>query len=329
MLFSIIIPVYNVADYLEPCLVSVLTNDCGDSEIILVDDGSTDGRSGPLCDELAQRNPELIRVIHQTNKGLGGARNTGIEAARGEYLLFLDSDDAIVPHMLDTLRKTIEKWQPDVITFWVKCVDENGAELSVTRHSAPTDRTVSLAECPALILDTPSTPARLWRRRLFMDSGIRFPNRLWYEDLHTTANLLLGAERIIGLEESLYLYLQRSGSIMHSSNPNRIGEIMTALDSVLNYYRDKGAAERYQTELEAMVVENIYFACYRLLRLDRKNPLMGQMLAYLNEKSPHYKQSPYYGRLTKAQRLMLELFRHHIYALPQFLFACKDRMKTH
>ena len=97
MLLTIVIPVYNTAAYLEACVQSVLSGDHQDCEILLVDDGSTDGVCPALCDRLAAQHPALIRVIHQENKGQGGARNTGLEAAAGTYLFFLDSDDTIVP----------------------------------------------------------------------------------------------------------------------------------------------------------------------------------------------------------------------------------------
>lgn len=86
VVLSIVIPVYNTANYLESCLSSVLAGDWADCEILLVDDGSTDGISPGLCDRLSEAHPGLVRVIHQENLGLGGARNTGLEAARGEYL---------------------------------------------------------------------------------------------------------------------------------------------------------------------------------------------------------------------------------------------------
>ena len=92
MKFSVIVPVYNVENYLEACISSVIAQSCRDYELILVDDGSTDS-SGVLCDRLAEQ--YHCRVIHQENGGLGAARNTGIEAAQGDYLFFLDSDDFI------------------------------------------------------------------------------------------------------------------------------------------------------------------------------------------------------------------------------------------
>ena len=102
MKISIVIPVYNVREYLSGCMASVLANDLSDCEIILVDDGATDD-SGTLCDEFAAAHPDRIRVIHQENGGLGAARNTGLEAAEGEYLLFLDSDDSLAPGALEEM----------------------------------------------------------------------------------------------------------------------------------------------------------------------------------------------------------------------------------
>lgn len=101
MLFSIIIPVYNTEKYLKQCLQSVLQQTCQDYEIILIDDGSTD-KSGTLCDEYAKI--DKVTCVHQKNQGLSAARNTGVAVSRGEYLLFLDSDDYLLsPSALEIL----------------------------------------------------------------------------------------------------------------------------------------------------------------------------------------------------------------------------------
>ena len=105
---SIIMPVYNSENYLTETIGSVLRQTMEDFELILVDDGSTDGVCPELCDRLAQEHPELICVIHQENRGLGGARNTGLEAARGEYLLFVDSDDALETDALEEEMQRIQ-----------------------------------------------------------------------------------------------------------------------------------------------------------------------------------------------------------------------------
>lgn len=107
MIFSVVIPVYNVKDYLPKCIDSVLAQDFEDYEVILIDDGSTDGESGEICDRYAAAHPERIRAIHKPNGGVGEARNVGIEAAQGEYLIFLDSDDYIAPDMFRVLADAV------------------------------------------------------------------------------------------------------------------------------------------------------------------------------------------------------------------------------
>ena len=114
MRFSVIVPVYNVEDYLETCVASVIAQTCRDYEIILVDDGSTD-HSAAMCDQLARQHH--CRVIHQKNGGLGAARNTGIEAAQGDYLFFLDSDDFISPDTLQGLSEEMDRVPADIYTF--------------------------------------------------------------------------------------------------------------------------------------------------------------------------------------------------------------------
>ena len=117
MIFSVVIPVYNVKDYLPKCIDSVLAQDFEDYEVILIDDGSTDGESGAICDRYAAAHPERIRAIHKPNGGVGEARNVGIEAAQGEYLIFIDSDDYIAPNMFRVLADAVARFGSDIIGF--------------------------------------------------------------------------------------------------------------------------------------------------------------------------------------------------------------------
>lgn len=117
MKISIIIPVYNKADYIRPCVESLLEQDFDEFEIVAVDDGSTDA-SGSICDELAASQSRL-RVFHTPNQGVTAARRYGVEQAQGKYIMFVDSDDALMPHALKTLYETIERTGADeVIGTW-------------------------------------------------------------------------------------------------------------------------------------------------------------------------------------------------------------------
>ena len=116
MRFSVLVPVYNVEEYLRICIESVLKQDFDDYELILVDDGSTDN-SGKICDEYYSVYSNVIRVIHKPNEGLLMARRTGIHAARGDYLIFLDSDDYLFQGAFNSINETIEKYNCDMVLY--------------------------------------------------------------------------------------------------------------------------------------------------------------------------------------------------------------------
>ena len=130
-LISVIIPVYNVEKYLRECIDSVLNQSYQNLEIILVDDGSTDS-SGEICDEYEKQDIR-IRVIHQKNQGLSGARNTGFQNANGEYVYFLDSDDWIVPEAIKCLVKRAEEESADVVFFEAFSFEDGKPEQTTTK----------------------------------------------------------------------------------------------------------------------------------------------------------------------------------------------------
>ncbi len=114
--FSIIVPVYNIAEYLPKCIDSVLSQTSQDYELLLIDDGSPDN-SGAICDDFAARYPDKIRAIHQPNGGAGAARNQGIALSKGEYLLFLDGDDYWESNLLADLKAAMKQHNADLYLF--------------------------------------------------------------------------------------------------------------------------------------------------------------------------------------------------------------------
>ena len=117
MLFSVIVPIYNVIDFIHPCIDSILSQNSEDFEVLLVDDGSTDG-SAAVCDEYAQKD-DRIRVIHKQNGGLVSARNTGIANAKGDYILYVDGDDWVSEKWLEVIYHQIvsSPEKPDIVVF--------------------------------------------------------------------------------------------------------------------------------------------------------------------------------------------------------------------
>lgn len=327
MLLSLIVPVYNVAEYLPKCMDSLLAQPRGSYEIILVDDGSTDGKSGALCDDYAARYPALVRVIHQANGGLGAARNTGLEAAGGEYLFFIDSDDWIAPDALSRLESEIEKTHADIYVFTFRYVSDTGEMPAEPKLSGNAPGVRSLESCPDLLLDPPGAWIHLCRRALFLDSGVRFPGRVWYEDLCTTPKLLLEAKSIVQLEDPLYFYYLRQGSIMRNANLRRNLEILDALETVRSHFAERGVLERYRPQLTVLAVDDACAAAQRVLMADPKAEFLPRFLEYVREKYPDYRREPMLKRLGKKKLILLTLLEGKHYGLARTMFRLAGKLK--
>lgn len=217
MKLSIIVPVYNVKEYLDDCISSVLNQPAGSWEIIIVDDGSTDG-SAELCDKWANRGG--IKVIHQENKGLSGARNAGIRASHGDYLLFLDSDDTLVENSLEQILFELDKNRPDLLVGKAYSVNKSGErkpKVKYTTNEGLYSRNTFLYE----MIKNPKGVAfcaQYWicSKALIEKHGLRFIDRLIHEDEVWTPQLILTSETIYFMDEYFYNHLIRDGSIMHN-----------------------------------------------------------------------------------------------------------------
>lgn len=326
MIFSVVIPVYNVKDYLPKCIDSVLAQDFEDYEIVLVDDGSTDGESGAICDRYAEANAARIRVIHKPNGGLGDARNVGMEAAQGEYVVFLDSDDYIGTGMFRTLAGAIDRFHSDVIDFGF-AVDTDGTITKRLVDDLPHNRTFTLAELPQLLLTQPNAWSRCWKRSLFLDTGIRYPSRVWYEDIRTTTKLFAAADSICAVPDVFYYYVVREGSITRNPNVKRNAEILEAFDDLLGWFRENDLFERYYNELSRLAVDHVLLAAsVRVLRVDPQSELLDQFQDYVQAQFPDYMENPYLQTLSRSRKLILRLLRQRKYRTVRMLFAVKDKL---
>lgn len=221
MKVSVVIPVYNVKPYLERCVNSVLRQTYKDLEIILVDDGSTDG-SGELCDDMATRD-QRICVIHQENQGLSGARNTGIQQATGEYVIFLDSDDEwLLGNGIETLIKKSDK-DTDLIVF--KIVDIWKCDSRVYNTDYDLEAISCLHNAQAVfshLIQTQmfrmSACSLLLRRRLLVDSNIFFPIGYISEDLQWSLRLWQHVNIVVFTNLNFYGYNHRAQSLSSTAS---------------------------------------------------------------------------------------------------------------
>ena len=219
---SIIIPVYNVQWYLDKCVESVLQQDYPALEVLLVDDGSTDS-SGQLCDEWEKKDSR-IRVIHKENGGLSDARNAGLDAASGDYIAFVDSDDYIAKDMIRKLYDALAENNADLSICNFLYVDENGKFLSGRNKTLPIEnetlsgleaiRKMSAAGKKGWYYITAWN--KLYRRSLF--STIRFPKGKIHEDEFIAHRVFALCETVACIRDAGYYYVQRTGSIMRTRN---------------------------------------------------------------------------------------------------------------
>lgn len=215
-IISVIIPIYNVQQYLDRCVKSVADQTYSHLEIILVDDGSPDD-CGRMCDDWARRDGR-IKVIHKENGGLSDARNAGIDAAKGDYIMFVDSDDYIAPDMVQRLYDALTGASADMSLCNLLYVDENGNPLPERNANSPIRDEVISGDEALQKLSLPQNHYyvvawnKLYRRLLFR--GIRFPKGKIHEDEFTAHHLLGQCTRIACVAEPCYFYVQRSGSIM-------------------------------------------------------------------------------------------------------------------
>lgn len=327
---SVIVPVYNVNSYLSACLDSILNQDFDSYEIVIVDDGSTDG-SGELAEQYASRHSDKIRVLHQENQGLGGARNTGIKDAKGEYVAFIDSDDWIKPNMLSTLWKEIQQTSADIAVCGLLCVAETGAVVGRVVEVQPQHVPLCFTEHKDILFCNPSACNKLYRKSLFIDNDIWFPSHVWYEDIRTIPKLYTVSSSIVFIDQCLYCYLQRSGSIMNNSNVGRNRELLDAFNELRSFYCDYGMWDSFQDELIYLAISHLYIAAsVRIIRSGDSvsHVLLREIEQYMKLNFPNFLKNPYLNRMDRNQKLVFMMLQSKCYWLIQVLFQLRDSIKS-
>lgn len=231
-LVSIIIPVYNIENYLEECINSVEIQTYKNLEIILIDDGSSD-KSGELCDEYAVKD-DRVKVIHKKNGGLSEARNVGIETATGEYLYFLDGDDVIPTCTIEKLLNACENAGADVAFSGMKRFFDELPQLQNNENiMVVLDKTEAIRR---MLLNDGcghEACAKLYKKIIWENE--RFPKGKIYEDYATLYKIMSKCKKIVILQENLYWYRIRKSSIMHSGITQKNMQLLDISQEVTDY----------------------------------------------------------------------------------------------
>ena len=302
-MISIIIPVYNVKEYLDKCVRSVLEQTYTDIEVILVDDGSTDG-SGDICDGYVAKDPR-VTALHKTNGGLSDARNYGIDQAHGDLIGFVDGDDWIHPQMYEILLKVME---------------DSGADIAACRFTSDEkDRFMDPIDPDSLSMEVfSSTQAminfrktfvcawnKLYRCSIFDD--LRYPVGRLHEDEYLLHYIYRRCDRVAVVDSTLYFYVQRTGSIVNRLTDRRIDDALYALTDRIDY-----AVEEKWDEVLVSAVE--YYCEYCIY-------------GYYYSIAPEYEPTRYTAAdFVMLEKQMLKRFRSRRIPIKYRLFAISPRL---
>lgn len=235
---SIIVPIYNVEQYLFECLQSIRNQTFTNFEVILIDDGSTDSGQ-KICYEFSNTDPRF-KVIVQNNAGLSASRNVGLKKAIGEFILFVDSDDVLNEHLLASTIGMIKKYKVDAVSFNFNIL-ENGEVYSTNYGGSGLKLLDSLSAMEHLLSGSFGNYAwkMLVRKKIYDDNKIFFPENRQFEDVATTYKIIGAIRKIYFTDQYLYLYRKRHGSITKVHSDKDLDDMLITFTEIETYMNEK------------------------------------------------------------------------------------------
>lgn len=290
---TLIVPVYQVEAYLAECLDSIVNQDFKDFICILVNDGSKDG-SAKIMEQYRERYPDLFRIINQENRGLSGARNTGIDITDTEYIAFLDSDDVALPNFLSSLYEVATRENADIVESGYIRFYEDGRAEQIIRPDIK-GKTVVRENPFVLCKFTAVAWNKLYKTSLFTESGVRYPLGLIYEDCGTTPLLLARSRTVYSIDEPLIRYRQRQGSITAQLNK----KILHLYDLADIIRQDEGLAA-YPDYRDALVILRMESLIMKLSFVTGQRDEVKKAYRYLKDWNPKWRRNVVWRRLTST-----------------------------
>lgn len=304
---SVIVPVYNVEQYLERCVDSIINQTYTNLEIILVNDGSTDN-SGKLCDELAKKD-ERIRVIHKENGGLSDARNRGIDESESDLVGFIDSDDYIDSDMYEVLLKNLNDTDANLSMCALYDVYNNTPEAQVTNKETwklSSEQAIKMV-MEAKILSVTAVN-KLYRKSLFTD--LKFEVGKIAEDAFIMIKLLDKCEKIVATNEKKYYYVHRENSITTQKFSTKFLNVIEAYEQNSNIILEK--YPKLKDVAQTRMNWAYFYVLDRLLLDDNYNDkeLENKLISYLKNHRKDILNDPLFTKGRKIGFIALLLSRN-------------------
>lgn len=345
---SVIVPVYNTEKYLEECISSITSQTIREIEIIIVDDGSRE-ECAVLCDSLAKTD-DRIKVIHKENAGPGFARNTGIEAAMGEYIGFVDSDDYIKPDMYDVLYNAALKNNADLVISGISFVGGNTFGKSgeyEEKHYFHKDTLFQKEDIKNLLLGVVgalprepddsrygvSTCKNLFKRSVITDNKLEFlsERKVMSEDAIFMIDFIKQIEKAVGIPGAFYCYRRNDESFSKSYRSDRFSMVQSFINELENHIKDVCKREEYSLYLNRLIQGYGRILCSQEIMYAKENDIKYsillerlKMICESQMISDALKNYPWY-RLPRKQAAFAFAMKYKLYLLQKIMVLFRAR----
>jgi glycosyltransferase involved in cell wall biosynthesis len=320
---SIIVPVYNVENYLAKCLDSLINQTHQNIEILVVNDGSKDN-SEQIIQEYAQKYPEKIKPLSKENGGLSDARNFGIDRATGDYLGFVDSDDYVTPTMFEEMLELAEKHNSKMVICNIQKVDQNGNVTQKLTQIPNMPEKIDLDKNFSVFSDLSYFACnKLFKKELFNEK--RFKKGVHFEDIQLIPQLLLECETIAQTQNFHYQYLERTDSITKTHTEKGL-DILKAVRDVEEVFKKSQYSKKKQELKNFQIFEGVYSFLAYLAFVKNNDVFYGmseKLELFMEERNIKMKDILNYNRFDKNYLLSLPLKKKIFYLL---FFAGQKRL---
>ena len=291
---SIIVPIYNVEQYLRECLDSLAAQELKTIEVLMVNDGTKD-RSGDIAKEYAEKWPEKFKYFIKENGGLSDARNYALPYVRGKYVAFVDSDDYVEKNMFSELWNGALKSYPDIVECELdKVYSDHGERIHLPdEYKSISDYMLNARVCAW---------NKIYRVEWLKNIGVIFPKGLLYEDVCFFCKIVPYLTQLpVTVHRPLYHYRQREGSILSSSN-RRILEIHKIFGEIFAFYDEKNLGPEFEEIVECKYVKTVF--CSFLMRMLKmkdtkiRRDVIQESWEIVNIERPNWKKNSYLKKMT-------------------------------
>lgn len=281
---SIIVPIYNAEQYIKRCLDALANQSLDDYEVILINDGSTDGTL-EILNKYNSKHPNIFKIISTPNGGQGKARNEGVKYAKGEFLAFADSDDFMEPGMYEELYNFAVKFQYDLVVCSYYRVNSQGEICNI-----------ELKSLDDITMINTSPWNKLFRRDIWIEKSIYFAEKLWYEDVLAIYQYAFSCSNIGFYNKPLYNYVYREHSSINVYN-EKVRDIFSVLDELYSYLEQNKILELKYDQVEAVFILHGILGHLSRCAVEpsfiKRNQYIQEATKYLNCKFPRYLENRY------------------------------------